>query len=340
MFNVAFKDSLSLWKALYDLPDHLLYGISQEIKELPEHQDIENVVILGMGGSGIVGDIVYALGKEIISVPVITVKDYEIPGFVDTGSLVIAISFSGNTEETLEATQQSFEAGSALVVISKGGELGQIAKSFKLPYVKLPNDITQPRAAVGAMAACVLKILDQTSLLPGSVSWLEKSAQYLIKNRDVIIESAKELAKELLDSFPLIYGATGIGEVVAKRLKNQINENVKAPAFYSTYPELCHNELAGWGQLGDLSRQIIYLVQIVANNEHPQVLERISWVSERLIESVKGQYLLKAKSDNDFTALFELIMLVDAVSLWMAGYLGIDPGPVPALDELKAYLRR
>lgn len=335
----SFLDSLGMWKALYEIPEHILNALHVELTDLPEHQDIENVAILGMGGSGIVGDIVLALGKEIISVPIEVIKDYEIPGCVDTGTLAVAVSFSGNTEETLEATQEAFEAGAFIVVLTRGGELLEIAKAFKLPLIKIPESIPQPRAGVASMAASVLKVLDDTALLPGATKWLEKAASYLIEQRDRIISSAKSPAELLTDSIPLVYGASGIGEVVAKRLKNQINENVKAPSFYSVYPELCHNELAGWGQLGDVTRQIISLVQIVANNEHPQVIQRLNWVEERLIESVKTQIRLKASSDNDFTSLFELIMLVDAVSLWMAGILGIDPGPIPVLGELKDFLK-
>jgi glucose/mannose-6-phosphate isomerase len=129
-----------------------------------------------------------------------------------------------------------------------------------------------------------------------------------------------------------------VGAAAAQRWKTQVNENAKAPAFANAQPELCHNEVSGWGQHGDVTRQLITAVALRHDGEHPQVGRRFELVGEILQEVVADVLEVRAEGDGDLAQLFDLILFGDYVSLWLAAQAGVDPGPVPALTELKERL--
>ena len=146
---------------------------------------------------------------------------------------------------------------------------------------------------------------------------------------------AAALARRIGRTVPLIHGGGAIGAVAAQRWKTQVNENAKAPAFWSVQPELCHNEVCGWGQHGDVTRQVITAIALRHDGEHPQLGRRFDLVGEILREVVADVIEVRAEGDGDLAQLLDLILFGDYVSLWMAVQAGIDPGPVPILAELK-----
>ena len=140
-------------------------------------------------------------------------------------------------------------------------------------------------------------------------------------------------------TIPLIYGGGTLGAVAAQRWKTQMNENAKIPAFWNAQPELCHNEVAGWGQHGDLTRQAITLVALRHDFEHPQVMRRFELVFQLVDEVVAGIAQIQARGEGQLAQLLDLILIGDLTSLQLALNEGIDPGPVPALDEIKTALK-
>jgi glucose/mannose-6-phosphate isomerase len=136
----------------------------------------------------------------------------------------------------------------------------------------------------------------------------------------------------------MVYGGGDVGATAALRWRNQVNENAKAPAFFGTYPELCHNEICGWGQHGDVTRQVFSLVQLRHDHEHPQVGRRVQLVQEVLDEVVSAVHEVHAEGEGALAQLFDLMIFGDFVSLHMAFEAGIDPGPIPVLDEIKRRL--
>jgi glucose/mannose-6-phosphate isomerase len=146
------------------------------------------------------------------------------------------------------------------------------------------------------------------------------------------------VARQIGGTVPIVHAGGVIGTVAAARWKAQVNENAKSPAFFNVYPELCHNELAGWGQHGDATRQLITLVNLRHDAEHPQVSRRFDLVVEVLREVVADVIEVRAAGEGDLAQLFDLAMIGDFVSLHLAGNEGIDPGPIPVLDELKRQL--
>jgi glucose/mannose-6-phosphate isomerase len=338
-------DTVGMWDLTAGLPEQV-EAAAQRARGwggLRDPATVEQVVVIGMGGSGMAGEVVAAVAAPMLAVPVVVVKSYECPAFVDAGSLVFAVSASGETEETLQAASDAAAAGATMILISGGGRLSELGQTWNAPVVAVPPGIPQPRAALGAMAIPPLVVLEEMGLYRGGQHWIEAAVEQLKRRRDELSGAgesgaAAAVARRIGRTFPLIHGGGAVGAAAAQRWKTQINENAKAPAFWSAQPELCHNEVCGWGQHGDVTRQLVTTVSLRHDGEHPQVGRRFALVTELLHEVVADVIEVRAEGDGDLAQLFDLILFGDYVSLWMAAQAGVDPGPVPVLVELKAQL--
>jgi glucose/mannose-6-phosphate isomerase len=335
-------DTLGMWDAARAFPEQLERAatIGGWIG-LPGHDDIENVVILGMGGSGLAGDVVTSVAGPFMPVPIVVTKNYEPPNFVGPSTLCIAISFSGDTEETLEAAQTAAVAGAHMVVIAKGGQLAQLAQSWEATLIGVPHDIPSPRAGVAAMLVPAMLALEEIGLFPGARGWVDLAIQQLKVRRDELVKEqnpARELARRIGRTIPLVYGGGGLGTVAAVRWKNEMNENPKIPAFMHTVPELTHNEIAGWAQYGDMTRQVFTLVLLRHDHEHPQIMRRFDLVRKWTEEVVAGIEEVHAAGEGRLAQVLDLMYYGTMVSLHMAAAEGVDPGPVAVLDDVKATL--
>ncbi len=186
-----------------------------------------------------------------------------------------------------------------------------------------------------------LIVLEEIGLFPGAAQWIALAVDQLRQRRDELVRPgslAEEIAQRIGRTIPLIYGAHTLGATAALRWKTQVNENAKSPAFCNVIPELCHNEIAGWGQNGDVTRQLMTLVNLRHDAEHPQVVRRIEIVSEVMREVVSDVLEVRASGEGDLAQLLDLVLIGDFVSLHLAAREGVDPGPVPILDEVKQRL--
>lgn len=333
-----------MWEVTAALPEQVGEAIARAgAVDLDVPGPVRNVVVCGMGGSGIAGDVLAALSWPRAPVPVTVVKSYRVPAFVGPGTLAFAVSCSGDTEETVAAAAEARERGAAVVTVAGGGKLAEAARREGAPFVEVPADIPQPRAALGAMAVPPLVVLDRLGLLSGAIDELRDAAAVLARSRDLLVRPgsvAEEVAQRIGRSIPLVHGAPGPSAVAAMRWKTQVNENAKSPAFFSVQPELCHNEIAGWGQHGDVTRQILTLVMLRYGGEHLQVKRRFDLVKEVMDEVVANAIEVRTDAEGDVAALFDLVMVGDFVSLHLAAQEGTDPGPVPILGLLKDRLAR
>ena len=312
---------------------------------LPDPSSLGAIVVTGMGGSGVAGELLAAYGGSRSSLPVVLTEGYELPSFVGPDTLVFAVSFSGNTEETLATTRSSIERGAKVVAITSGGTLGQLANEPRRALLcGCPPPYPQPRAALGAMAAPLLVCCEELGLLPGLQADLDRAVDQLARRRAELVGSggglAGEIARRVGRTVPLIYGAEGVAAVAARRWKTQVNENAKAPAFTAMQPELSHNEICGFGQSGDVTRQVMSVVLLRTSSEHHRIAARFALLSEELREVVADVIEVPAQGDGELAQFFDLVHLGDFVSLHLAVHEGIDPGPVPALVELKEALSR
>ena len=334
-------DSVGMFDLAAALPEQVAAAAAQgaQLETLPDHDAIEHVVVLGMGGSGIAGDVVQAIAAPFMAVPVTVVKGYEAPSFVNEGTLCFAVSFSGNTEETIEAAQAAAAAGARMVVLSNGGQLADLAAAWDAPHVQLP-EIPMPRAGIGAVGIPPLLVLERVGLFPGAAQYVADAVEQLQRRRDQLIvdgSSAHRLAEQIGRTIPITYGAD-IGEVAAYRFKCQVNENAKSPAFSGALPEMCHNEICGWGQHGDVTRQLMTVVRFRHDFEHPQVARRFDLTADVLDEVVHAVADVRAEGEGALAQLFDLVLQGDFVSLHLAALAGVDPGPIPVLEDLKAAL--
>lgn len=343
---MAVLDTLGMFDLADGLPEQVETAVraSRGLAGLPDAADVDAVVVLGMGGSGMAGDVLRAATAAVIPVPVVVVKSYECPHFVGERTLVFAISASGNTEETIQAASDAAVAGARMVVVTGGGELAHLATSWGAPLIAVPADIPQPRAAIGAMAMPPIVTLEEIGLFGGAASyWINAAIQQLKRRRDALsvagdASAAADVARRIGSTIPLIQGGGAVGATAAGRWRTQINENAKAPAFASAQPELCHNEVCGWGRHSALTRRALSTVALRHEGEHPQVSRRFDLVAEIVAGEVADHIEVRAEGDGELAQLFDLMLFGDYVSLWMAAEAGIDPGPVDVLVELKRRL--
>jgi glucose/mannose-6-phosphate isomerase len=343
--TVVTLDSLGMFALASMMPEQVeaAAGRASEVSVALDPAAVENVVFIGMGGSGMAGEVVSAVAAPLLPVPVVLAKSYECPAFVGTESLVFAISASGETEETIQAASDAQAAGAQLVVVTSGGQLAELAAAWGTPVIRVPAGFPQPRAALGAMAIPPLLVLDHMGLYRGGRAWIEAAVVQLKRRRDELDKAgesscAADVARRIGRTMALVHGGGAIGSAAAQRWKTQINENAKTPAWYSAQPELCHNEVCGWGQHGDVTRQVITAVALRHDAEHPQVGRRFDLVAEMMREVVADVIEVRAEGDGDLAQLLDLILMGDYVSLWLAVQSGVDPGPVPTLAELKQAL--
>lgn len=346
----AAVDSLDLARAVVDLPEQMEAALTsaQTKQGAVDGSRIANVVVIGMGGSGVAGDIVSALAAPLMPVPVAVAKGYECPAFVGPTTLAIAVSFSGNTEETLATATTAHDAGASVVAVTSGGRLAELAGEWAAPLYEVDTTIPMPRAAVGAISVAPLVALERAGLLSGIADWVDAAVAQLRTRRDAAGAGADADSLEGIVSAvgngemtPVFYGGGALGAVAAGRAKAQINENAKIPAFASFMPELCHNELAGWDQAGRLADgSPLAVIALRHGFEHPQLGRRYDFTSGVLdgARIVVPHAELHAAGDGPMAQLFDLIYQVDVLSLRVAAAARRDPGPIPLLEELKAFL--
>ena len=336
-------DHLGMWDAVASLDDQLELAMknSLSVRPLPLSSDIDNIVAIGMGGSGIAGDILQAIAAPVMSVPVTVVKSYMVPAFVGDRTLAIVVSFSGDTEETLEAASQAKEKGAHLLVVTSGGALLDLASEWGCPCYLIDKSIPMPRAAVGAVSIPPLIALNQMGLIFGIEEEIERTIRQLTLRRNSFTQDGditEQVAEKVSGSIPLIYGGGDIGPVAALRWKNQVNENAKLPSFSNAMPELCHNEIAGWSGIGGSQKSNISIIHLRHAHEHPQLTRRFEFNRSAAV-GVEGKVFdVEASGEGKLAQLFDLILLGDQVSLRMAAIRGEDPGPIEILIRLKEYL--
>jgi glucose/mannose-6-phosphate isomerase len=342
-------DSLRFLEAVRGLPEQLAAAheaaSALDVSGLGSADDIANIVMLGMGGSGIAGDVLVATAGGALPVPVTVLKQYRTPRFVGPGSLVFALSYSGDTEETVDMATGALDAGARLVTVSRGGRLAELAHDRGGLHVPCAEGIPVPRAALGALVAPLFMSLFRLGLLPDAHKWLVMAQQQLGARRakcrpevEGAANVAREIARMIGTTIPLIYGGGALGAAAAMRWKQDVNENAKAPAFWNAYPELDHNEICGWGQHGDVTRQVFTLIELRHGLEHPQLAARFAATREIIEETVAQVIEVKAGGEGRLAQLLDLMYLGDWASCYLAFDHDVDPGPIDAISQLKAAL--
>lgn len=299
---------------------------------------ITAVLVLGMGGSGISGDVVAAIAGDRLDVPVVVHKGYGLPVWVSSSTLVLAASYSGTTGETVDAAEVAIGRGARLLAVTTGGELGEVAASHGFPTVRPPPG-RQPRHSLGYLAVPLLAALGLDEGLGEAIDVL--AAQEAAWHRDLptVQHPLKALAARFADgTIPVAYGVQGIPALAAARLGQQLNENAKLPALTATLPELCHNAVVGWeGESALVGRAgVVWLRDPSA--EHPGNACRLELVGDVLSGRVAWQAQIEARGVAPLARLASLLHQADLLSVYAAIARGIDPTPIASIDRLKAGL--
>jgi glucose/mannose-6-phosphate isomerase len=341
-------DSLRFLDAVAGLPEQLATAhetaAAIPAAALPKAGAIRNIVVLGMGGSGIVGDVIAATLNDELPVPVNVLKQIRTPAYVGPNTLAFAVSYSGDTEETVSMARGAVEQGAQLVAVSCGGELEQIAREAGALHVACPDGYL-PRAAIGALVAPLCAVLFRLGLAPGAHALLVHAQAQLAQRRaacrpevEGVANPARELARQIGRTIPLFYGGGALGGVAAYRWKCDVNENAKAPAFWNTYPELAHNEICSWGQHGDVTRQLLTLVELRHGYEHDRLKLRFAAGRELVDECVHQILTVDAQGEGRLAQLLDLMYVGDWTSSYLALQNDVDPGPIDAIAALKSRL--
>jgi glucose/mannose-6-phosphate isomerase len=336
-------------------------GMLARIKELPwqcrqawqavmdynlpsDYANIDKVVILGMGGSAIGGDLVRSLVQSEAKLPISIQRDYDLPAFVDDRTLVIASSYSGNTEETLTAFEAVRKTGAKKLAMTTGGRLMEIAGAEKIPVFKIDYR-AQPRAALGYSFLPTLGVLQKLGFLGDKskdvaemTGLLDKLLEKTGEQSPLSGNPAKQLAQRLYGNLVVIYGAGVLAEA-AHRWKTQVNENSKAWAFYEIMPELNHNATVGFPLPAELTGRIRVLM-LRAPSLNQRVRLRYEVTGELLDRAGVAHEYVDSQGDSLLSQMMSLILMGDLTSYYLAILYGIDPSPVEVIDYLKSRLAK
>jgi glucose/mannose-6-phosphate isomerase len=306
---------------------------------------IDNIVLSGMGGSAIGGDFVRCYLSQKLRVPFTISRSYELPAYASERTLVIASSYSGNTEETLAQFDDAAKRGCQLVALTTGGALASNAKEKGYPILPL-RDGMMPRAAFAYSFVPVLLLLQQLGLTTGEEGSLQAGASHLDQLADAygennLTESNKAfaLASQLLHRLPVIYSAADY-EAVCLRWKGQLQENAKHLAFGNVLPEMNHNELESWAHPTDLLQHFMAIILRSVEDEHPRVTARLNALKEILSGKQVPIVELRAEGATRLERMLSLVSLADWTSLYLALLVGTDPTPIPIMDALKKRLAK
>jgi glucose/mannose-6-phosphate isomerase len=314
-----------------DLPNQLRDALWRIETARLEPADSAGLMVCGMGGSAIGGDLAAAALGDRLTRPLVSVRGYELPSWATPEWTVLCSSYSGNTEETLACFEAAEALGARRLVVSTGGQLVKQAREAGVPVVGLPG-IFQPRVAVAYMFAAATEAAALAGVAPRIRTEIDAAAAFLEAQRDALKEQAAEIAASLGETAVVIYGSD-LTAPVAKRWKCQINENAKAPAFASELPEADHNEICGWAPgTGAEQMAAVFLEDC---DQHPRERRRFELTAELIGEAAGAVLRLETVGETRVERLLWATLLGDLVSLEIARLRGVDPESIVAIDKLK-----
>jgi glucose/mannose-6-phosphate isomerase len=330
---------------LYDLPVQFEECLTFDYSGMKRYRMPGNIIITGLGGSAIGGDIVRTLAWSRAKVPVVVNRDYNMPAFAGPDTLVMVVSYSGNTEETVSAYHQAREAGAQIVCVASGGKICEMAGADGYEVINVPGGLV-PRAATGYLFAPAALALEKMGVLEGISAQIEETIAILRTLReelqpgaDLSQNQALTIARNLKDAIPVVWGTAVVSEAAALRWKAQINENAKAPAYYNVFPELNHNEIVGFEVPQQLLNQLAVIV-LRSPADSERIVKRITITTNIIRDRVKNIIEVTARGTSFLAQFYSLVYIGDYTSVYLALEYGLNPTPVKVIDYLKAELAK
>lgn len=341
-------DKSSMLGLLDDFPSQCeeAVRIGRDFESHHDSSQIHSIVISGLGGSAIGGDILKCLLEQKIKIPVIVNRSYDLPNFVSENTLVFTVSYSGNTEETISVFKQALKSKAKIIALTSGGVLGELSRKHKVGCITVPEGLI-PRACLGYLFFPLLIVLQNMGILTEnisadiseSVSVLEKIRLNLAAKVPIKDNQAKQLAIKLFNCVPVIYGSSSITGAISLRWSNQINENAKTYAVHNIFPELNHNEIMAWKTLEKFTSGF-HVVILQDIDDIDRIKKRIKITKDIISPKVSGISELYTQGNSLLARLLSLIYMGDFVSFYLAILYGVDPTPIPEIDLLKKELTK
>jgi glucose/mannose-6-phosphate isomerase len=309
---------------------------------VPEARTRPDMVLLtGLGGSAAGGDFARALFEDQGAVPFIVNRDYHLPNYAGSGTVVFAVSYSGNTEETVSAYEDARRRGCPIIVCASGGRLAEKAKEDGFPLILVPGG-RPPRTALGFLFVPVVVACERLGLLPpqpwgSAVALVEACAQDWGVEAPFVANPAKQTAAALHGKLSVIYGLGAWQGLVANRWKGQINENAKNMTFANAFPELCHNEILGWVG-ADRQGVAAWATIVLEDGAESAKMKKRAEVVARLTAGATQIHRATARGRSLLERMLTLTYLGDFVSLYLAALNGVDPENIDPINVLKAEL--
>lgn len=320
--------------AVKALPEHLRDALWRIESARAQTMEAPAALVCGMGGSAIGGDLAVAALADRLTKPMLVSRGYELPAWAPAGSAVLCSSYSGDTEETLACYAGAEALGAQRLVATTGGELAEAARRDGVPVIGLPAGL-QPRAAVGYMFCVAAELAALALAGPRIHTEIDATASHLGEAVGAAQDRAKEIATQIGDALPVIYGSD-LTAPVAYRWKTQVNENGKLPAFSAVLPEADHNDLQGWpGAEGRLAA-----ILIEDRDQHPRERRRFELTAKAIEPHAAAVIRLETEGETRTDRILHAVMLGDLVSIELAAAHGVDPLPVEGIEAFKRELGR
>lgn len=317
-------------------------ALSRKVKLARSFSRVNKIVISGMGGSAVSGDILRSFLSARIGIPILVNRDYSLPALVDNKTLFFANSYSGNTEETLSAFSLAKAREARIIGVTSGGKLSELCQRHGFPLYTLPGG-QPPRTAIGYLFFPLLQALLSLGLVKNAEGEIEEAVSYLEKKVRVYQPGspkdnlAYRLTQKIFGYIPLIYGSGEITGVAAFRWKTQFNENSKILAFNQVFPELDHNEIMGWEAPAAITKKFAVLV-LKDKADSPRMKKRIGITLEVIGKKPSSLEEINSEGSSSLTRIFSLILLGDFLSFYLAIARGVDPTLIKGINTLKKRL--
>lgn len=317
--------------------------IGQQIS-LSAGLSINKVVLCGMGGSAIGGDLLRAYLETDLQIPFLVNRNYSLPKFVDAHTLILVASYSGQTEETLSSFSEAREAGAQIICLTSGGTLGQLARENGVSCMRIPEGYP-PRAALGFCSipflVCLFRlglVTDRSQEVQRSIDSVREKIQAYGTQKPTSENLAKRLALSLKNQLPIVYGSNGRLEMVAVRWRCQFAENGKQLAYSNTLPEMNHNEIEGWTHPATLIRQTLPIF-LRDRDDHPKTQARFEVTRDLLGGKVDSALEYWTEGESWIDRLWSLILLGDYASVYLGFLNQVDPTPVEIIERFKSRVK-
>ncbi len=311
---------------------------------VPEKVNPKNIVVVGMGGSAIGGEILHDWLRDTLPIPIQVCRNYTLPAYVNKDTLVFVNSYSGNTEETLSAFLAATQRNCTVAAVTSGGQLESFCKKLQVPHTIIPKGL-QPRVAIPYNFFPFPVLMEKMGIisnidkeLDDAIRTLEKTAKANAPDIATKSNKAKQLASELLETLPVAYGFNQY-TCIAHRIKTQFNENSKIPSKAEVFSELNHNETVGYDAPESLTKQLTVIL-IRDQQEPPEIRNRIETTTNLVLGKAKKVLEIWAEGKGKLAKMLSVMCVGDFASVYLAVLQNKDPTPVKIIDRVKSELAK